>query len=138
MTGKEAVVLADLDGGVGRRGQGLQLGADPPLRRLGQDHPVRLVPCDGAADFPRQISGIVRILEIDIVDRHALPPQGLGKMAHGRQDQHDLLPVVGHMGVLPHDLRHQDNVTDRVEPLQRRHIAGQLVAQHNSQHGRGP
>ncbi len=81
---------------------------------------------------PRQLAGkgaaVAAVVERDVIDRKTLLLQSLGEMAHGREDEGDLLRMVAHEGRLLHHLHHQYAVLLGVEALEARKPLRQLVA----------
>ena len=60
------------------------------------------------------------------------------EVAHGREDEGDLLRVVRDVGGLGHHLDHQDRVAARIEALEGRDLAVELVAQNEAEGARHP
>ena len=63
---------------------------------------------------PVKLPVLPRSSSFDIVDDEPCLPQLLGEMAHGGEDEGDLLLVVAHIGRLVGDLAHQHDVLRRI------------------------
>ena len=116
MAGKEAIVGTDLDRDAERRGPALDLRAHPPLRRLRHHDQPRVVPRDRPRNLARESAGVIRIVEEDVIDLHAMPAQSLGEVPLGGQHQRDLLLVVRDNGAFLAHLHHQNDIALRIEP----------------------
>lgn len=68
--------------------------------------------------------------------RDALLAQRLGKMAHGAEDQNDLLRVMRYMTGLLHHLGQQNMIMYRVDIPQDTKTLGELIAQEQNQTAR--
>ncbi len=133
--GDEAVVLADLHRQAGLRAPGLHHGADAPLARLGRDDALDRVAGQRPLQLAGEAAGVLRVIEADVIDRDPLGLQLLGEVPHRREDEDDLLLVVGHVAGLVRHLDHQHHVAGGVEAIQRRDLARQLVAEDDAQDG---
>jgi hypothetical protein len=116
-----------------RQRQVRQQAAQPPVAGLGGQHlhgPGFRGPADQlAADR----LAVVRIVQPRIGHPPALRAQGFGMVAHRRQDQRNLLRVVGDIVPLGHHLGHHHDIARRIGRAQRRQARRQLVAQHQHQ-----
>src|SRR6056297_1771272 len=83
-----------------------------------------------AHQFTHDALAGLRIIQPRIGDLPAILTQFLGKMAHGRENQRDLLGVVGHISALVHHLGHDHDIPGFIGLAQRRQSVAQLVAQH--------
>ena len=86
-----------------------------------------------ALQFASQRAAVARRIQRDVVHLHAALTQLRGKVAHGRQHQHDLLGMVRHITALGLHLGHQHHIALGIQALQRRQAVTQLVAQHQPQ-----
>ena len=126
---EETVVLAKLDGHRQVITPSLHHLPDAPLAGLGDDDPVGFVPRDRSLEFSGERAGIARRIEAHIVDGDALGLQIGREMAHGREQESDLLLVVADIGrLLPH-LDHENGVGVRVEIGERGNAAVKLIAE---------
>ncbi len=77
-----------------------------------------------------------------VVHPPAVLAQALGEMAHGGEQERDLLTVVGHVVALAGHLRHYHPVAGRVAFGQAAEMGAELVAENQYQagcgHGGGP
>ena len=114
----EAMIGADFD----RQAKGffpsLHILQHAPFAGMGCDNTLRPMPRHRTRHFAREALRIRRIIQADVIHRHATGFQGTGEMAHGRQDQDDFLQVMGHIGAFAHHLHQQDLIALGVETLQ--------------------
>ena len=82
----------------------------------------------GAAHFAGQRPDVGRIVKPDIVDPPAVGAQFLREVAHGGEDEGDLLLVVRHIGRLGRDFGHQHHIARAVTCLQGGQGGVELVA----------
>ena len=75
----------------------------------------------------------MRIIQGHVVHLQALLTQSLGEMAHGAENQGDLLRMMRHMAGLFHHLGQQHVIMVRVDVAQRTKAVGELVAQNEKQ-----
>ena len=71
-----------------------------------------------AGDFAGEAAGVAGRIQRHILDRPALCPQFLRKVAHGAEEESDLLLVVAHIGRLLADFDHQHAVVRLVRRYQ--------------------
>ena len=102
------------------------------LAGLGDEDGVRQVTARGALQFAREGARVAVMVELDVVDRHALGPQPVREVPHGRKQIGYLLLVMGNVVGLVHHLRHEDDVGSPVEAVQGRDRSGELVAEDES------
>jgi hypothetical protein len=70
------------------------------------------------AQFAGERTRIASIVKLDVVQRQALGTQGLGKVAHRREHEDELLLVMGRiLGFIAH-LSHEHNITRVVHVAQ--------------------
>ncbi len=100
-----------------------------PFAGLGHDHFGGAVAGDGALQFAGEAAGVRGVIEAHIVDADALSHERRREMAHGGEDEGDLLAMMLHIGRLAHHLGHEDNITRRIEALEAGDIARKLVAE---------
>jgi hypothetical protein len=130
---EEAVVLADLDRHAGRGLPAAHVVEHPPLAGKGADDARGPVAGHGPHHLVAQRPGIGRIVERHVVDRQPLRPQRVGEMAHGREQEGDLLRMVADIGRLGRHLGDQHRVGRPIDVAQRRHRPGQLVPQNDAE-----
>ena len=88
---------------------------------------------DGAGEFVGEGTCIGGIVEPHIMHAQAFAFQLFREVAHGREDQDDLLLVVGNIGRLLRHLRHEDHVLRGIEPVKRAQGGRELIAEHQTQ-----
>ena len=66
-------------------------------------------------DLAVQRRGRLRIAQPHVTHVDPSLPQSLGELAHGGEDEDELLLVVGDIGRLVHHLRHQHGIACRVD-----------------------
>ena len=135
MRAQEAVVGQDLD----LAGELVRPVLDgllhPPFARFDDVDRARIVAFDCTRDFACKAARIVLAGELHVVDRPPGIAQFLGEVAHGREDQDDLLLVVLDVGRLVPDLHHQDDGIVLGAASKARKRAGQLVAKDGNENG---
>ena len=114
---------------------GLQFQA--PFPRLCEVDRRGAMAAHGPLQLAAQGSGIVPVVQPDEIDPPAGGRQSRGEVAHGRQDQDDLLPVVPDIGRLAHDLRHQHHGARRIASPQGGQGVAQLVSEDQDEIGHG-
>ena len=130
---EEAVVLADLQWETKLRGPFAHHLRHPPFAGLRGHEGVRLMRGDGAGEFAGEETRIGGVVKPHIMHADAFAFQFLGEMAHGREDQDDLLLVVRGIGRLLRDLGHEHDVLRGVEAIERAQFARELIAEHQTQ-----
>ena len=91
-----------------------------------------------SASRAKRSSRVAGIVEADIVDAIAEVAKFVGEMAHGREDEDDLLPVVADIAGFGVDLAEKDHVLLRIGTGKARHRRGQLVSKKEHQIAHGP
>ena len=134
---QEALVRQDVHRQPEARRPGLLHLPHPPFARFGDHHPLRPVPRDRRAELLRERPAIVRIVQGHIIDRPAEPPQLRREMAHGREQEGDLLPVMPHIARLVRQLRHEHAVARRIGPSEAGEGRRELVAEDEDQFADG-
>ena len=107
-----------------------------PVAALGQMHLGRVEPLRPAQQLARQRTTVIGIIQSHVVNLDAPRAQSLGKMAHGAEDQGDLLRVMRHMTGLFHHFGQQHVVVLAVDVLQCTEAMGKLVTQDQNQTAR--
>jgi hypothetical protein len=126
---QEVAIDPDLERhGGGGRDPG-QLGGDVVLAGLDHDHAGRSMARDRARQLAAQGLGVTGRVEVDVVDGEAAGAQGLGVMAHRREEQRDPRLVRPHLGGLAGGLDHHDDVAPRIDVIERGAGEVELVAQ---------
>ena len=105
----------------------------PPFPGPGADDLLRPALFGPAQKLSGDRPGIAGIVELGITHVPAGLAQTCRELAHGGEDQRDLLGVMLHVAGLVRDLRHHHDVLGLVGLLQRRQLLRQLVAQHEHQ-----
>ena len=90
-----------------------------PFSGLGKDNPLEGLAFQRAQHLAIQALRIARLVQRHIAHPVAAPAQPLGELAHGGEDQNELLLVVANVFGLVHHLGHQDQVGGRVDVAQR-------------------
>ena len=129
--GDEAVVLKlrDLERRV------VQSGDQPPFAGFCRQHLPRTVLVGAAQELTGDAAGVVGVVELGIGDVPAVVPEAAGELAHGGENQGDLLGMVADIGRLVRDLGHDDHVPVLVRLAERGDGFGQLVAQDQDESG---
>ena len=135
MAADEAVVLNDHDRHIETVPPALELLAKPPFARFGQDdalvRPLRQRPLDRVGE-----TGAGPGLVEPVIDHPPSRRFQFGReMAHGGEDQGDLLAVMPDIACFADRLDHQDIGLARRGLAQAREVGAQLVAQHQYQVG---
>ena len=132
----EVAVLADLqrDGLLGSRLT--QLGEHPVITRLDQDKPLgvpswQILPQQPTKARP-PVRGRVHGQGV-VVDRDPIARQGVAKVAHGREEQHQALLMGGDVGGLVGELRHPDRIAFRIEIVEGGRVPVELIAGNEDQ-----
>ena len=130
---EETVIIADLHGYGGIGAPILHHRPDPPFAGLGHDDAVGLMTRDGPHQLAGEGAGIAGRIEADVIDGDAFRLQLGREVAHGGEQEGDLLLVMPDVGRLRPDLDHQDHVVLRVEVREAGDAAGELVAEHEAE-----
>ena len=107
----------------------------PPFARLDHADATGCVALDRAGDLAGETPGIFRIVERHVIDGPAFTPQRRGEVAHGREDQDDLLLVVLDVSRLLPNLHHQDHGLLGRRLSQGRKSARKLIAEDGNEGG---
>jgi hypothetical protein len=107
----------------------LQRGDQAEFSGFGRQHLRRAGLIRAAQKFPGDGARIVGIVETGVADAPALGLQRSGELAHGGEEEGDLLGVVGDVGRLVHHLRHDDRIAALVGLPQSRDLGGELIAE---------
>ena len=86
-----------------------------------------------APQLTRQRAAVVRVVEGHVVHTPAALAQGFGKVAHGAENQRDLLRVMGHVIGFGGHFGQQYGVLGWVQLAQRGQIKRQLIAKNQAQ-----
>ena len=103
--GEEAVITADV------RAPFLHHLGHAPFARFGDGDLRRLVTLHGALHFGGERPRVRRIIERHIIDAKPLAAKLFREVAHGGEDQRQLLLVMIHVGGFFHHLHHQHHVS---------------------------
>jgi len=101
----------------------------PPLTGFGDMNGIGLVPGHRAPDLVAQRTGVVGVLEWHMVDGPAVLAQFRREVAHGTEDQGDLLRVVGDVSGLVGDFSQQHDGIVGLAGAQRGNARVELVAE---------
>ena len=108
-----------------------------PFARLGDAHFARVMALAGARYLAGEAAGVGGVVEAHVIDLPAFGAQFRSEMAHRREDQHDLLLVVTHIGRLVPYLHHQDRGLTGGEAFETGESEGELVAEDRHKNGAG-
>ena len=127
--GNESVILQqrDLQRAV------LQRLDQPKLTRSRRKHLGRVPLLGAAQQLATDGLAVLGVVQLGIIDSPAILPQPRRKLAHGGQDQRDLLGVMGHIRPLFRHLGHDNNVAVLIGLAQGRHALGQLIPKDQNQ-----
>ncbi len=126
--GEETVIAQDL------RAPALHHLHHAPFAGFGDEDARWRMPCDGAPHFAGEGAGVGGIVEAHVIDGEAVTAEGFLEMAHGGEDEHQLLLVVLHVSGFFHHLHHQHGVAG-LTVTQRGDATGELIAQHDAERG---
>jgi hypothetical protein len=90
---------------------------------------------DGALHFAREAAAIVRLVERHIIDDKTARAKFVGEMAHGGEDERDLLLVMADVGRLVPHLHHQHDAVGGIAAVEAGDIVAKLVAEDGHEHG---
>ena len=88
---------------------------------------------DGAGEFAGEGARVRGIVEPHVMHAHAFAFQLFREVAHGREDQDDLLFMMRNISRLLRHLRHEDHVLGGIQPVKRAQGARELIAEHKTQ-----
>ena len=108
---------------------------ETPFAGLDDVNLARIVSLNSAGDLSGKAVGVVLVGQFDIIDVPAVLAQFVCEVAHGREDQDDLLLVMFDVGRLVPHLRHQDDGVVLRAPAQRSKRSGKLVAENGYENG---
>ncbi len=118
-----------------------QILADAPFAGFGHADLAHVVGGDGAVELAREAAAVVGVVEADVVDLPAVPAQALGAVAHGAEDQRELLGVMRGVAHLAGDFGEQHAGGGRVGAVECGDALADLIAEHENEavrHGRSP
>ncbi len=115
MVTEETIVVENIDRDIEAVAPALHHLKHAPFTGLGDDKAAEITRGKCAGDFAREAAGVVGIIETDIADPIALLPQVFGEMPHRREEEGDLLRMVGHIACLFHHLAEKDGVAFRID-----------------------
>jgi hypothetical protein len=120
MGAQETVVGTDLDRDPDLLFPAFHRLKHPPFAGFRDPDPVWRMTGDCAPDLASEGSAVVRIVELHIIDGPAVGFQRAGMVAHGREQEGDLLAVVRDVIGFFNDLHHQHPRRCRVGVAKRR------------------
>ena len=133
MAADEAIVFENLERRVETVGKRLEGLAQAPFSRFCNDQRIVIVAVERANALVGQRAGILRVVQLHIIDGPARIGEFVGEVAHGREDQGDLLLVVADISRLVADLRHQHNIAGRIGRGECCYIGRELIPENEDQ-----
>lgn len=134
---EEAMVRTDLDRHAEQARPCRHVRLDAPLAGFGDDDAVRAMACDRPDHLAAEAAAVPVILQLDVVDPQPGLAQGRRVMAHGREQEHDLLRMMPDVGRLVRDFHHQHHVL-RTGAVERAQAGIELVAEDDAQRAHEP